>query len=737
MKLVILILQQKSCVVLFFLLVAAAASPPYPAPPISKPGCRDKCGNESVPYPFGFGRRECFKSRLFELNCTYDYIDKKEKLSKGAFEIANISLENATAVFNIPMLHSCNKGIPRERTSHRFWVGNSDSAFTFSSKQNKFTVLGCNTVGQCKNVRTMPDRGHQERFLVGCFSGCYRKVNSTDMISDGGCSGLGCCQTQIPKGSAILNVSLYTELDYVKNFSPCSYAFLAKQGWDGFNTINLTDKSNVSHKSPVVVDWVVRNETCGNFSTCGDNANCTDSPNGLGHSCSCKQGYEGNPYLGCQDIDECKDPKTHNCEETCKNTEGSFTCRCPLGAHLDDKGSCKGFRYTTLAGVTAACLALVAMILFLWMECKRSNKARNFLKNGGTLLKNQEIVIYKEEELKKATKNYDHDQLLGKGGFGFVYKGELRNKELVAIKKPKVDPAIARGGIGQYFQSRVKFDHNFQNEIKMICSVNHKNVVKLKGLCLETIVPLLVYEYVPNKSLYHHIHIEKSAEVSSWKNRLRIAYDTAVALNYLHVTARSTTSIIHGDVKSKNILLDEDFIPKVADFGASVLVPSKQNSFSVTKVHGTRGYLDPEYLSTSRLTVKSDVYSFGVVLMELLTSQKPISEKRPLNQVDYVSYFVSSVEDDKLEKVIDYERLEDNDQEMKLQVEAVAKLAVKCLNRSSLGRPDMDEVEKELGKLNARNSGVRVDQSNNIIEEKESIVSVDCSDNISMPSCSS
>ncbi|KAM7474539.1 hypothetical protein LguiB_021782 [Lonicera macranthoides] len=716
MKVVILLPQQWCVLLLFLLPAAAAAAPPPPPPPpplfsISKPGCRDKCGNESVPFPFGFGRSECFKSSLFMLNCTCDDKGKNCKLLKGDFEVVNISMETGTATFYTTMLHSCYN--QSGRPSYSFWLGTNKSAFTFSSKQNKFTALGCDT-------NAMIVDPHRKRPLTGCFSACYNKVNLADEDGGGDCSGRGCCRTQVPKGLKFLYISLKTVFKYARDFSPCTYAFLANQDWNGFTSISLTDTLNVNHKSPMVVDWVVGKKTCKNF--CRLNSICNKSQNGPGYLCSCQNGYQGNPYLGCQDIDECKDPKTHNCEGTCKNTNGSFTCHCPPGTYLTDKGACKGFRLTTLAGVIGVCVSLVVVIFFLWMECKRCNKARNFSKNGGTLLKNHEIVIYKEKELKKATKKYDPDQLLGRGGSGSVYKGELFNRELqheelVAIKIPNVDPDIARGGIRQYFRSREKSNNDFLNEIKMICSVNHKYVVKLKGLCLETNIPLLVYEYVPNKSLYHHIHNEKSAELNLWKDRLRIAYDTAEALNYLHSKA-GDTSIIHGDVKSKNILLDKNFTPKVVDFGASVLVPLKQNSFSVTKLQGTRGYLDPEYESTGRLTVKSDVYSFGVVLMELLTSQKPISKKRSLVKVNYIPYFVLSVEEKKFGEVIDYGRLGDNDQKMKLQVEAVAKLAVKCLNRSSLGRPDMAEVEHTL-----RNSGV--------------IVSVDCSDNISMPSCSS
>ncbi|KAM7474544.1 hypothetical protein LguiB_021787 [Lonicera macranthoides] len=389
----VILLPQQWCVLLLFLLLAAAASPP----PISMPGCPDKCGDESVPYPFGFGRSECFKSSSFELNCTYDVIDKKHKLSQGGFKIENIFMENGTATINVPMLYSCYKNIlPGEgsyysrlgNTSYysRYasWLGTNVSAFTVSSKQNKFTALGCSTVAKITDSRT-------RSFMTGCFSACYNKVNLTEEDGGGGCTGRGCCRTQIPKGFKFLHMSLETEFELSRRFSPCTYAFLANQDWIGFTSINLTDTSDVSnHTSPVVVDWVVGKETCESFSinpstyACGHNTNCNDSYNGPGYFCSCKQGYQGNPYLGCQDIDECKDKK-HNCEGTCENTAGSFTCHCPFGTHVDDKGACKGFRLTNLAVVIGVCLSLVVVVFFLWMECKRSNKARNFSKNGGTL----------------------------------------------------------------------------------------------------------------------------------------------------------------------------------------------------------------------------------------------------------------------------------------------------------------------------------------------------------------
>ncbi|CAN1827768.1 Wall-associated receptor kinase-like 9 [Linum perenne] len=227
-----------------------------------------------------------------------------------------------------------------------------------------------------------------------------------------------------------------------------------------------------------------------------------------------------------------------------------------------------------------------------------------------------------------------------------------------------------------------------------------KHIVKLLGCCLETELPLLVYEFILNGTLSSHIHGSRQVEevVLCWDDRFRIAGEVAGAVAYMHSAA--SFPIYHRDIKSSNILLDAKLSAKVADFGTSKSVPDDKTHLT-TLVQGTFGYLDPEYFHTSQFTDKSDVYSFGVVLVELLTGQKPISFTRGEEERSLVAHFISATKEEEhglvriLDPVVSREARE-------ADLVSIAELAVRCLRLNGKKRPTMREVAMELDGL--RNS---------------------------------
>ncbi|KAL9233172.1 hypothetical protein vseg_008202 [Gypsophila vaccaria] len=339
-----------------------------------------------------------------------------------------------------------------------------------------------------------------------------------------------------------------------------------------------------------------------------------------------------------------------------------------------------------LAGIGGSIISfLVFGFLLHWRNGERRLKQLResfFRQNGGLMLHQKlsrmdALKIFTAQDLENATENYNEMNIIGRGGYGIVYKGIIPNNQQVAIKRSlKVDP------------NQVE---QFIHEILVLSQINNRNVVKLLGCCLETEVPLLVYEFIKNGTLYDHLHNEAKVSHFTWNMRLRIASEVAQVLAYLHTTI--STPIIHRDMKSMNILLDECYTAKVADFGASRLVPLDQGQLA-TMVMGTLGYLDPEYMQTSELTEKSDVYSFGVVLVELITRKKALSYQRPENERCLAMHFLLKMKDDRLLAIID-KNIANDPGEIR-QIKEVAHLAKWCLRLKGEDRPTMKDVATEL-----------------------------------------
>ncbi|PKI41261.1 probable receptor-like protein kinase At2g23200 [Punica granatum] len=284
-------------------------------------------------------------------------------------------------------------------------------------------------------------------------------------------------------------------------------------------------------------------------------------------------------------------------------------------------------------------------------------------------------------EILFATNNFDSKLMIGRGGFGNVYRATLRNGTQVAVKRS--EPGSSQGLM------------EFQREIIVLSKIRHRHLVSLIGYCAEKSEMILVYEFMEKGTLREHLYntdlpVQKNKDlpVLPWKQRLEICIGAAQGLQYLHEGAAN--GIIHRDVKSTNILLDGNYVAKVADFGLSKLSSSllDQSQMS-TGLKGTFGYLDPEYLKTQQMTEKSDVYAFGVVLLEVLCARPPIDNMLPREQMNLAEWGTANFQKGTLEKIVDplmSGQINPN------SLRKFGETAEKCLKEDDQERPSMADV---------------------------------------------
>ncbi|XP_010517277.1 PREDICTED: probable receptor-like protein kinase At2g39360 [Camelina sativa] len=342
-------------------------------------------------------------------------------------------------------------------------------------------------------------------------------------------------------------------------------------------------------------------------------------------------------------------------------------------------------------GLMIAGLAAALCIALLFWRCIRKRRRRNremqtvHSRGDEQIKKNEtgESLIFSSSKIghryplaliKEANDDFNESLVVGVGGFGKVYKGVLKDKTEIAVKRGAPQ---SRQGLAE-----------FKTEVEMLTQFRHTHLVSLIGYCDESSEMIIVYEYMEKGTLKDHLYDSNDNPRLSWRQRLEICVGAARGLHYLQTG--STIAIRHRDVKSANILLDENFMAKVADFGLSKTGPDLDHQTYVsTAVKGSFGYLDPEYLTRQQLTEKSDVYSFGVVMLEVLCGRPVIDPSLPREKVNLIEWAMKLVKKGKMEEIIDPFL----DGKVKLEeMKKYSDLTEKCLAQNGIERPTMGDL---------------------------------------------
>ncbi|KAK8275629.1 hypothetical protein V6Z12_D10G148700 [Gossypium hirsutum] len=643
------------------------------------------CGNVTIPSPFGIHSR-CYSRSWFRVSCRQTHKGEKPFIS-----INDIDLELLGSLFQDTIL--IKNPVSYVNCDHKGEVGNSTvnltgTPFFFSSDYNYFGSVGCGNLATIFSNEADP--------LGGCIqpicgdgaseSGCNNRisgnftsnvVNMTAMYPTGKDDDKRCASAFIFsrlyfREDYPLPIGIHIETTHVPatlswNSTYCGDAVICNKTSNGrkmpflnINGINLEILDFSFLYGNVVVNHSITYFNCRQNNNDGMSLNLTGTP-------FYYSDFDNPEKVLRICFLESNDFNVNNWTYIPTSLQWSTT---PISGlwHLRQglNTTCSSDREYCWQSLSSTHLCVC-------------NKDFGI---GGFSTTVKKVKLFTSMEIEKATDYYNENRILGQGGQGTVYKGMLTDGSIVAIKKSKMVE-------GKNFdEKKVK---QFINEVIILSQVNHRNVVKLLGCCLEAEVPLLVYEFIPNGTLYNLIHSQNEEFPLTWEMRLRIGIEIANAVFYLHSAASA----------------------KVSDFETSRSIALEQTHLT-TRVQGTFGYMDPEYFRSSQFTEQSDVYSFGVVLVELLTGQKPIPTKQ-------------SEEGNSLFDILDSRVVNDGPEK---EIIEVAKLAKRCLNLNGKKRLTMKRVAMELELIKAskednviEGSGDEESETDDIIESGDDIAS--------------
>lgn len=589
------------------------------------------CGSSPVPYPLSTGP-DC-GDQSYKIRCGVNQLHFDTL--NNSYPISSVSPETQRLTIRPSPFLSTTTCVTQDINTVGIQL-NSSLPFNITSG-NTIIYLNCT-----ETMLTTP---------LNCSSSslCHSYLNGSDGVAGNGDGVIGACRNAPICCAFKLGGSSTSYVIQVRESGCRAYRSFVNLDW-GLPVSRWPEPG-------LELQWVSPPEpVCRVQADCDSDSTCRPDPNTNGgvRRCFCHSGFHWDPIaaLCAHDV-------------TCQDRDGCGSDHTALIAGLT-------------SGVGVAVIAAVIGI-FVYRRHKRIKDAQDrlareredILSSGGV----KYAKLFTGKEIKKATNNFSKDRLLGAGGYGEVYYGILDDGTEVAVKCAKL--------------GNTKGTDQVLNEVRILCQVNHKSLVRILGCCVELEQPLLVYEYVPNGTLSDHLQ----HKLLKWDCRLSIAHATAEGLAYLHFSA--VPPIYHRDVKSSNILLDEKLNAKVADFGLSRLAHTDLSHVS-TCAQGTLGYLDPEYYRNYQLTDKSDVYSFGVVLLELLTSQKAIDFNRAPDDVNLAVYVQRLVEEERIMDAVD-PALKEGASNLELEtMKALGFLAVSCLEEKRQRRPSMKEVAEEI-----------------------------------------